>query len=92
MKSTRTTLSGRGNSEADATSNRKGTGSKKRYRGVFNLGGQVIVRRTCAYSEEQAKNFMIRRIAAEKRLSGTGGLFSVFNGTKDNYVIEPEAP
>jgi hypothetical protein len=35
---------------------------------------------------------MIRRIAAEKRLSGTGGLFSVFNGKKDNYVIEPEAP
>lgn len=57
---------------------------------MFNLGGQVIVRRTCAYSEEQAKNFMIRKIAHEKRLAGTGGLFSVFNGTKDNYVIESE--
>lgn len=58
---------------------------------MFNISNQVIIRRVCAYSEAQAKNFMIRRIAKEKHLSGTGGLFKVFDGTKDNYVIEKES-
>jgi len=33
---------------------------------------------------------MIRRIAKEKRLAGMGGLFKVFDGSKDNFKIELE--
>jgi hypothetical protein len=33
---------------------------------------------------------MLRRIAREKGLTGMGGLFKVFDGTKENFKIEPE--
>lgn len=62
--------------------------SKKLYKGVFSLGGEIIVRHLHAASKDQAKVFFIRRIAREKKLTGMGGLFKVFDGGKSNYVIE----
>jgi hypothetical protein len=62
----------------------------KLYKGYFNLSNEVIVRYVNANSPAQAKNFMIRRIAKEKGLVGMGGLFKVFDGTKDNYEIKEE--
>lgn len=67
-----------------------GPKSKTLYRGVFSLSNAVIIRRAYAYTEKQAKTMMIRRIAKEKGLAGMGGLFKVFDGTKDNFVIEVE--
>ncbi len=71
----------------------KKIGKKKNeilYKGYFNLSSQVIIRRTYASSEKQAKVLMIRRIAKEKGLLGMGGLFKVFDGSKDNFKIEKE--
>ena len=75
-----------------AISKPQATGKKHKtlYRGYFNLSGGVIIRRTKAFSEKQAKNLLIRRIAREKGLVGMGGLFKVFDGTKDNFKIEVE--
>jgi len=70
------------------------TGGKKKskvlYRGYFNLGSEIIIRRAYAYTELQAKTLMIRRIAGEKKLSGMGGLFRVFDGHLENFKIEKE--
>ena len=60
------------------------------YRGYFSLSGGVIIRRAHAYSENQAKVMMLRRIAKEKGLAGMGGLFKVFDGNKENFKIEVE--
>jgi hypothetical protein len=70
----------------------KETGKKNKtfYKGYFNLGNEVIIRCLYAYSPLQAKNLMIRRIAREKGLAGMGGLFKVFDGSRDNYKIEEE--
>lgn len=64
---------------------------KKLFKGVFSLGGEIIIRHLYAASKEQAKVFFIRRIAKEKNLSGMGGLFKMFTGEKPNFVIEEEA-
>ena len=68
------------------------TGKKNKvlYKGYFNLSREIIIRRAYAYSDAQAKALMIRRIAKEKGLIGSGGLFKVFDGSKDNYSIEIE--
>jgi deferrochelatase/peroxidase EfeB len=60
------------------------------YKGCFNLSREIIIRRAYAYSKEQARALLIRRIAKEKGLAGSGGLFKVFDGSKDNYSIEIE--
>ena len=82
--------------EGVATSRPKATGKKKKskllYRGYFNLGSEILIRRAYAYTELQAKTLMIRRIAGEKKLSGMGGLFRVFDGHLENYKIELEYP
>jgi deferrochelatase/peroxidase EfeB len=67
-----------------------GLKNKVLFKGLFNLSGGVIIRRAYAYSEAQARALMIRRIAKEKGLAGSGGLFKVFDGSKDNYSIETE--
>jgi hypothetical protein len=68
-----------------------GTGrNKDLYRGCFNLGREVIIRRTQATLVAKAKVNMLRRIAQEKGLTGLGGLPKLFDGTKDNFTIEKE--
>ena len=54
------------------------------------MNGGVIIRRTHAFTELQAKTLMLRRIAKEKGLAGMGGLFKVFDGNKENFKIEKE--
>ena len=69
------------------------TGQKKvklLYRGVFNLGREIIIRRTQAYSEAQAKAFFLTAIAKEKGLTQGSWIWKLFDGTKDNYRIERE--
>ncbi len=92
MKSTQMDLLEPIASEAAATSKQQAIGKKAKilYRGYFNLNGGVIIRRTQAFTERQAKALMLRRIAREKGLAGMGGLFKGFDGTKDNFKIERE--
>jgi deferrochelatase/peroxidase EfeB len=67
-----------------------GLKSKSLYKGCFNLSREIIIRRAYAYSEEHARALLIRRIAKEKGLTGSGGLFKVFDGSKENFSIEIE--
>lgn len=60
------------------------------YKGVFSLGGEIIVRYLYAHSEKQAKVLFLRNIAREKGLTGNGGLFKVFDGHLRNFEISEE--
>ena len=68
---------------------KKERGPSKNWRGVFNFNHQVIIKYLHAYSKEQAKVFMLRRIASEQNVS-YGVVYSMFNGSKDNFAIEEE--
>jgi hypothetical protein len=72
-----------------AISKKKERGQSKNWRGVFNFNHQVIIKYLHAYSKAQAKVFMLRRIAAEQEVS-YGAVYSMFDGSKDNYTIEEE--
>jgi hypothetical protein len=64
---------------------------RKFFKGVFSLGGELIVRYLYAQTDKQAKVFFLRRIAKEKGLAGLGGLFKVFDGHLNNFeIIEEE--
>jgi len=69
----------------------KDTGkSKHLYKGIFCLASETYIRRTQAFSEAQAKAQMIRKIAKDKGLVNGGGLYRVFDGHLNNFVIEKE--
>lgn len=75
----------------DATSNQNqkiGEKNKVLYRGVFNLGNEVIIRRTQAVSEKKAKANLLNRIIKEKGLAKGSWIYRLFDGTKDNYSIK----
>ncbi len=73
----------------DVSSRSKATGKAKRlYRGIFVLGNQTLIRRTKAYSKEQAKTFMIQQIAKKMKVSNVACLMKVFDGHLDNFTIE----
>lgn len=73
----------------DANSNEKAIGKAKRlYKGIFILGGQTLIRRTKAHSAKQAKNFMLQRIAKEKKVAHVACLIRLFDGHLDNCIIE----
>jgi len=55
------------------------------------LGSKTIIRRTKAHSAQQAKVFMIQRIAKEKKVANVGCLIKVFDGHLDNFIIEEES-
>ena len=77
----------------DAILDRTGTGlkpPKELYKGMFNLGSEIIIRRTYAKSEKQAKCFMLNRIIKEKGLVKGGWVYKLFDGTKDNYSVKKE--
>lgn len=60
------------------------------YRGVFNLGREIIIRRTQAVSPAQAKVNFLRRIIKEKGLIQGTWIYKLFDGHLDNFNIEIE--
>ena len=78
------------NSQDSAKKTKDAGKSKCLYKGIFCLASETYVRRTQAYSEAQAKAQMIRKIAKDKGLVNGGGLYKVFDGHLDNFVIEKE--
>jgi hypothetical protein len=78
--------------QPDVNSKTKAIGKDKRlYKGIFMLGSKTIIRRTKAHSAQQAKVFMIQRIAKEKKVANVGCLIKVFDGHLDNFIIEEES-
>ena len=79
-----------GSSAAGAISSKKRTGRKtKLWRGVFNFRKQVIIKYLRAYSDKQAKVFMMRRIASEHNVPYSY-VFGLFDGHMQNFSIEEE--
>lgn len=75
-----------------ATSKSKATGiakSKKLWRGVFNFRHQIVIRYLQAYSADQAKVLMMRRIAQEHGVPYSY-VFRLFDGSIDNFEITEE--
>jgi hypothetical protein len=60
---------------------------RKLYKGVFNLSREMIIKYLRASSPEQAKVYMMRRIAAEHGVPYSY-VFGAFDGSKDNYKIK----
>ncbi len=63
--------------------------TKRLWRGVFNFRHQIVVRYLRAYSAEQAKVLMMRRIAKEHGVPYSY-VFGLFEGHQDNYTISEE--
>jgi len=59
------------------------------YKGVFNFSHEMIIKYLCAFTANQAKVLMMRRIAKEHGVS-YGCVFDLFDGSKDNFRIEEE--
>ena len=81
-----------GSSEEDATLCQiaKTGDGKKRYRGVFVLGNEILIRRTMAVSRRQAKSNLINRILQEKGLKKGKWIHKLYDGHIDNHTIERE--
>lgn len=62
---------------------------KVRYRGKFNFKSETHVLYAWAYTENQAKVIMCRRIA---EIHGIGFLpvLNLFDGTRENYAVNVE--
>ena len=60
------------------------------YKGIFNLNREIIIRRTYAKSEKQARCFLLNRIIKEKGLAKGGWIYKLFDGSLDNFKIEKE--
>ncbi len=67
----------------------KNTKDKKLWRGVFNFRSGLETEYTYAYSPQQAKVFMMRRMAINHGVSYQT-VFGMFNGEKPNFIIEEE--
>ena len=63
--------------------------SKRLWRGVFNYRSGLETEYARAYSSEQAKVFMLRRMAIKHDVSYQT-VFGMFNGDKPNFIIEEE--
>jgi len=83
-------LSQDADSQAPAKKTKADGKIKNLYKGIFCLASETYIRRTHAYSAEQAKMLMISRIAKEKKLINGGGLFKVFDGHLQNFIVELE--
>ena len=57
------------------------------YKVCLNYQHELIVRYTWAYSGRQAKNYIMRRVAAEHGV-GYNTVRDVFDGSKPNFSVE----
>ncbi len=62
---------------------------KRLWRGVFSYRSGLETEYTRAYSSDQAKVFMMRRMAIKHEVSYQT-VFGMFNGDKPNFIIEEE--
>lgn len=62
---------------------------KELYKGIFNLSQEVIIMRSTATSEGKAKTSMLFRIAKKHQVP-LKYVFGLFDGSKDNFIIEKE--
>jgi hypothetical protein len=62
---------------------------KKLYKGMFSYRSELTIEYACAYSPNQAKVMMCRRLA-EKHEVPYQAVFGMFNGDKQNFKIEEE--
>jgi hypothetical protein len=63
--------------------------NKRLWRGVFNFRSGLETEYARAFSPEQAKVFMMRRMAIKHEVSYQT-VFGMFNGEKPNFIIEEE--
>jgi hypothetical protein len=63
--------------------------NKRLWRGVFNFRTGLETEYARAFSPEQAKVFMMRRMAINHGVS-YHVVFQMFNGNKPNFIIEEE--
>jgi hypothetical protein len=57
--------------------------------GQFNFSHQLRIEYVAAYSREQAKSLMLRRIAKKHEVPYSY-VFGLFNGERDNFSIAEE--
>jgi len=62
---------------------------KRLYRGVFNYRAGIETQYAKAHSPQQAKVFMMRRLAIKHDVSYQI-VFGMFDGSKPNFIIEEE--
>jgi len=62
---------------------------KNKWRGSFNYNRMPIIEYAYAFSKEQARVVMCRRLA-KKHDVPPAAVFSMFDGSRDNYSIEIE--
>lgn len=59
----------------------------KLFKGIFNYSCEMVIKYTHAKTESSAKMRMINQLAKEHGVHPSH-VYAIFDGSKDNYIIE----